>query len=312
VKRLVAVGLWVLVSLTLVFGVLGDAPGHAFAGTAGPEDFRLAPPTTQVLPAKAPGTGTDAVQGPFRALQLNLCHGGFAPCGDDSTLPETVALLRRLSGSGTPPDLISLNEICREDITADLVPAMADIWAADRTFFLFAPAVEIRAGDIMAPYPCANGDAYGNALVGHVPEDQFRGVDGLYGMYAAQSAETEKRSFGCLYLVGHYRACTTHLEAGDEPVAMNQCRTLMDKAIPYFLGRERVDLPILVAADLNLRDNTAGPYNVRNCVPPGYFRAGDGDVMHVLATGDFGFGRTDEFRLEHTDHNAFLATMTRP
>ncbi|GDY33381.1 hypothetical protein [Gandjariella thermophila] len=317
-RRIVPLGRWVLLVLVVVFGVLGDAPAPAeapppavAAGTAA-KDFRLATPSTQVLPARVRATGRGAVSRTFRELQLNLCHGGIAPCGDDSTLPEIDALLRQLSGSRTPPDLITLNEVCRDDIARHLASSMADVWPADKVFFLFAPAVDGNRGGAMAPYPCADGDAYGNAVIGHVPDAQYHGLAGLYGTYTAQTADPEKRSFGCLYLARHYYACTTHLEVADRAVAMRQCVTLMIEVIPFLAGHEGGNLPTVVGADLNLRDGAESPQNVRHCVPAGYHRAGDGDVMHVMVSGDIGLARTDRFPLRHTDHNAFLVTMTMP
>lgn len=311
-KKIVPLGHGVLLALAIVFGVLSDAPGPPTAQATGPDDFRLAAPTTQVLPARVRTAGPGAFPNTFRVLQLNLCHGGIAPCGDDSTLPEVDALLRRLSGNRTPPDLITLNEVCRNDIAGHLMSSMADVWPADKTFFMFAPAVDGSRSRTMAPYPCANGDAYGNAIIGHVPDSQYDGLGAAYGMYTAQSPDPEKRSFGCLHLNRHYYACTTHLEAASAPVAMSQCRTLLNRAIPYFKDREGADLPTVVAADLNLKYDTSSPDNIQNCVPAGYQRHGDGDLMHVMATTDIGFQRTDRFGLKHTDHNAFMVTMAMP
>ncbi|HKS45020.1 MAG TPA: hypothetical protein VJT49_07850 [Amycolatopsis sp.] len=266
-----------------------------------------------MLPPKTRTAGPVPVSNTLRALQLNLCHGGFAPCGGDSTIPEIEELLRRLSGGRTPPDLITLNEVCRDDIAGRLVSSMADVWPADNTFFQFAPAIDGNSGDAMAPYPCADGDEYGNAIIGHIPQSQYHGLTAVYGMYTVQSSsEDEKRGFGCLHVIRHYYVCTSHLEAGNEPVAMNQCLTLMSMAIPYFKGQEGVDLPTVVGADLNLRHDTSSRYDVQNCVPAGYHREGDGEVMHVVATTGTGFQRTDKIDLKHTDHDALMVTMTLP
>jgi hypothetical protein len=312
VRRFVPVSHGVLLTLAIVFGVLSDAPDPAVAQKTAQNDFRLAAPTTQVLPAKAGATRLGAVSNGFRALQLNLCHGGIAPCGDDATLPEIDALLRRLSGSRTPPDLISLNEVCRNDIAGHLISSMADVWPADKTFFMFAPAVDGNNRTPMAPYPCANGDAYGNAIIGHISDRQYRGLAAMYGVYAVQSSDPEKRSFGCLHVAGHYDACTTHLEAESAPVAMTQCRTLLNKVVPFFKRQEGTTVPTVVAGDLNLRDDTSSRDNVQRCAPAGYRRQGDGELMHVMATTDIVIQRTDRFGLKHTDHNAFMVTMALP
>jgi len=271
-----------------------------------------------VLPARWSGGTPHPLSGTFRELQLNLCDSGDATCYTGGrSVPEAASLMYMLRGTGKAPDLVTLNETCFDDVDGTLFHTMADIWPYDDTFYLFAPAVDGASGIDDLPYPCRDGDAYGNAIIGHVPHGELTGLttvsglDTMYGIYTAQGRSPEHRSFGCVYLPGHYYACVTHLLNANAAIAMRQCHALLGTVIPAFLDGRDASLPVLIGADLNLHYRR-GPYDVQNCVPPGYFRKGDGDVMHVLATRDVGFQRSDRYRMMRTDHDAFLVTLTLP
>jgi hypothetical protein len=285
------------------------APGGL---TAPNGTIRLHTGKLQKLPAKRPGATPSLVSGTFRELQLNLCNSGVAHCYTGGrSIDEAASLMYVLSNSATPPDLVTLNEVCYNDIASYLAYTMGDIWPADDIFFMFAAAIDGNSGAQQLPFQCTNGDAFGSAIIGHVPDSQYYGMDSLYGLYTAQNTEQEKRTFGCVYLVGHFYTCVTHLVNANESIAMNQCNALMSSAIPYFKSYEGVDLPTVAAGDLNLK-HAGGAYDVQNCVPAGYYRKGDGDVMHVMATNNIAFQRTDSFGMSFTDHNAFFVTLTMP
>jgi hypothetical protein len=70
------------------------------------------------------------------------------------------------------------------------------------------------------------------------------------------------------------------------------------------------ELPTVVGGDFNL--TFGGSPDVQDCVPTGWYRKGDGDVQHVIATDSFLFDSTEETSLEFTDHPAWLVRMFAP
>jgi endonuclease/exonuclease/phosphatase family metal-dependent hydrolase len=239
----------------------------------------------------APGVPVAPAGGPIRVVQLNLCNSGFAPCYTGGrSVPEAVTLV-----AAQHPDVLTLNEICRADAERALTGAMVRAWPGEWVFAAFQPAGDAQRH---APLRCRNGDEYGVAVLGHAPASGWSGAVARGGNYPMQDARsTEQRAWVCLQAVGRYRACTTHLAAGSGTVALAQCRHLLDIAV-------RDGGPLVVAGDLNLA--RGGAPDVRDCVPPGWSAAGDGDVQHVLTTGDFAAGSTRGIPLRQTDHPAWL------
>jgi hypothetical protein len=47
-------------------------------------------------------------------------------------------------------------------------------------------------------------------------------------------------------------------------------------------------------------------------VPAGYFRKGDSDVQHILATTDFAFSSSRKIAMSHTDHDGWFVALTAP
>jgi hypothetical protein len=47
-------------------------------------------------------------------------------------------------------------------------------------------------------------------------------------------------------------------------------------------------------------------------VPAGYFRKGDGDVQHIMATTDFTFSSSRKIGMSHTDHDGWFVALTAP
>ncbi|MDG4765088.1 hypothetical protein O7632_13425 [Solwaraspora sp. WMMD406] len=242
--------------------------------------------------------------GDFWQLQMNLCNSGHAGCyaGGDA-IDEGAYMIYLLM-----PDLVTVNEVCLGDVTNDLTPAMAGAWAGDWAFYVFMPAVT-AAG---TPVTCTNGDEYGVAVIGHMPDSLYYGFDAFGGHYGNQDSGNEKRAFACLYAIDHYYACTTHLTSDSEPIALAQCSELLTGVIPAIRAYEGVYRPTVLGGDLNLEYDTSDPENVQNCVPSGYTRKGDGNVQHIMATNDTPFYDTDTYLMFYTDHQAFLAKLTMP
>ena len=237
-------------------------------------------------------------------LQMNLCNSGFAGCyAGGQSVPEAAAVIR-----AQRPDVVTLNEICAGDVHGALAEAMRQAWPADRVFAQFQPAWDRER---QAPYRCQDGQEYGIGVVGRVAPASWAGVQTRGGIYPSQNPRpSEQRAWVCAYAVGNYVACTTHLESEDGPVALAQCQYLMNTAIPAVRAALGAGLPTVVGGDFNLR--YGGSPDVPGCVPPGWFRKGDGGVQQVLATSDFTFRSTGRIGMTYTDHDAWLVTLRTP
>ncbi|MBO0871619.1 MAG: hypothetical protein J2P15_23960 [Micromonosporaceae bacterium] len=324
-RRLVAlVAAGALVWLTSVPGPVHAAfPRHSGAGGGRPRvsapgaGAAASPATTdpsaqwlQVVPPRAgtvPDRNTQPLASSLRVLQMNLCNSGIARCYTNGrSISEAIALIRRLAGSGSAPDLVAVNEVCLRDVQ-NLLPVLARVWPGDFTWSLFAPARDRATGPAPQPFKCRNQDPYGSGILGHVPPASFHGITPLVGRYAAQSGDREERAYGCAYLTGNLYACVTHLSAEDHRVAFRQCQELLRKVLPGFERREGNQLTTVVSGDFNLLDQP-GTYGVGNCIPRGSYRTGDNSLQHVVVAGGT-TGAHSIFPMQFTDHPALLATV---
>jgi hypothetical protein len=294
---------WLLVGVVAGAALFAPAATSrpAVAGVAGHPGrtiHQLAHPEAPVLPAALPR------QAPLAVLQMNLCNSGFAGCyAGGQSIPEAAAVI-----AAQRPDVVTLNEVCDGDVTGALAAAMRQTWPADHVFAQFQPAWN-RANN--APYRCANGQQYGIGVLGHVAPAAWAGIEARSGIYPAQNAgSNEERAWVCVYAVGDYYACTTHLESDVGSVALAQCQYLMGTAVPATRAAFGGNLPAVVSGDLNLR--YGGSPNAQACVPTGWFRKGDNSVQHVLATSDFGFVSTRKTGMRHTDHPAWQVNLRTP
>ncbi|MGW4641859.1 endonuclease/exonuclease/phosphatase family protein [Sphaerisporangium sp. NPDC004334] len=230
----------------------------------------------------------------FKVLQVNLCNSGYAGCYEGgAAVPEAQSLIGRVR-----PDVLTANEICEGDV-APLRSAMGN---GDYEFR------QVQDERVAAAIQCTGGrGAYGVAVFS-VP--RYGKTASAGGWYSTQDSGSERRAWGCGRFGGFW-ACTTHLSAADEPVALQQCKQLMNEYIPQSHAQYGA-LPTVVGGDLNLEYDKSDPENAQNCVPAGYFRKGDGDVQHVIASTSFAFVRTDKYGMSHTDHAAFMVTLTAP
>jgi endonuclease/exonuclease/phosphatase family metal-dependent hydrolase len=241
----------------------------------------------------------------FWELQLNLCNSGIAGCyAQGRSIPEAAELISRVR-----PNLVTLNEICANDVPDRLAPSLAQAWPGDRIYYVFNAAVRRDTG---SPVKCNNGQDYGNAVLGRVPAATYQGVNAWRGTYTTQDSGNEQRTYACAYAVGDHLACATHLSASSEPVALAQCRALLFDVVPHIRSVETVTGKTVVGGDFNLEYDTSDPENAQNCVPSGHVRKGDGDVQHVVFSNDIAFVSTAKYGLRHTDHDGFLVRLTKP
>lgn len=256
-----------------------------------------------------PALKTDRVQaqttGRFWELQLNLCNSGFAACyANGDSVFEGGDLIFFLQ-----PNLVTLNEICSNDIPNYLLPSLGEAWPNDWVYYVFMPAISKSTN---AAYKCKNGDDFGNAVMGRVPAGSFQGVNAWGGLYTSQDAKDEQRTFACAYAIGDHLACATHLSSDSEPIALAQCRALMFDVVPFIRATEGTSGKTIVGGDFNLEFDTADPENVQNCVPAGNTRKGDGAVQHVIFSNDLVFNSTENYGLTYTDHDGFMVKLTMP
>ena len=233
------------------------------------------------------GWADDAAE--FRVLQLNLCHSGHvASCfTGDEAIEQAIAVMQ-----GEQPDVVSLNEVCRSDVSV-LAGSSYQGW--------FTPARD-RNGN---PVKCTNGEDYGIAML-----HQAGRTTSVSNGYTAQDSGNERRVWMCSRLDDGTAACVTHLSTSSS-VAMDQCEELLDINVPAHTGGSAA----VVAGDFNLRYNRWNPWqpNVQDCVPGGFFRKGDGSVQHIMASSaHFAFIATEVIDMDGaTDHPGLLVRLSR-
>jgi hypothetical protein len=248
----------------------------------------------------------------FYTLQLNLCNSGSAPCYDQNlgrSVGEGIGLIK-----DKRPDLVTLNEVCRDDVYEDLYPVMRDLWPNEWVFAAFFPAYQPYDGGVWPPDPktCVNKQEYGSAIIGR----SFTDIDddppsaGVHHSFYPESRQNpnarEWRSWGCVDIVDMLWTCTTHLDDDDPLWAMSQCEYLMYDKLPE-LQEAWGYLPSVVGGDLNM-----GYPFVQGCVPDNWWRKGDDDVQHIMYTDDFTFVFTERIEMQYTDHPAWLVAASTP
>ena len=108
--------------------------------------------------------------------------------------------------------------------------------------------------------------------------------------------------------------CTTHLASTSASTALAQCKALMTDTVPYLRGQvagsTKASVPVVVGGDLNLKHGgLLNKAEVQDCVPAGFTRKGDGDVQHVLFSGEWSFVGSNKFTLKNTDHVAWQVKL---
>jgi len=242
---------------------------------------------------------------PFTTLQLNLCNSGLAACyatlNNGRAVPEAYAAIMALR-----PQIVTLNEVCRDDVVTGLYPALARGFPGDQVFWAFQPTADRL--DASRAYRCHNGEPYGVGILGRVRAESWAGLSVFNGLYPQQGdGPDELRVWLCVAAIANYYACTTHLTFASASVAFRQCRHLLHVEIPAMRTAVGSAAPVLVAGDLNLRDG--GTPDVRDCVPAGYRHLGDGDVQHLIVSGDLDLGPARRYPMRHTDHSGWHVSV---
>ncbi|MCX6463251.1 MAG: endonuclease/exonuclease/phosphatase family protein, partial [Pseudonocardiales bacterium] len=249
-------------------------------------------------PADAPGAPAPA-DAPVRLLQLNLCGSGLAACHTGRATDEAAAVLR-----AQVPDLVTLNEVCRDDVAAleRALAAAVPPGEGGGVGSAFQPA---RDGGTGEPYRCRDGQEYGIGLVSRGPSASAGGIHP-----AQDPADPEERAWLCVDRTAGppLAVCTSHLAYTDRAVARAQCRHLFDTVVG---ARRAGGVPVLVGGDLNL-GTAAGP-ELAACLPAGSAVADDGRVQVVAATPGVTVRdvRTIDLR-GATDHPGLLVTLEVP
>ncbi|MBM7495032.1 endonuclease/exonuclease/phosphatase family metal-dependent hydrolase [Micromonospora luteifusca] len=253
------------------------------------------------LPAgPSPTSSADTVEPTIlRALQMNLCNSGRASCYTGQSLARAAEVI-----SAEAPDLVTLNEICQDDVTA-LERVFATVHSGRTAVSAFQAARDRPSG---GDTRCRNGQPYGVGLLTHVqtpdtPHAVYRGIHPTQDL-----ADPEERPWLCVNVDSVLLACTTHLAATSYRVALAQCGHLLNTILPT-IRRHGGYAPTVLSGDLNLRDG--GYPDVRSCTPPDHQRIDDGALQHIIATFDIRLCcRKSLVMRGATDHPGLLATLS--
>jgi endonuclease/exonuclease/phosphatase family metal-dependent hydrolase len=254
-----------------------------------------------VMTASAAQSAAPITPKPLQILQMNLCDSGIGRCYTGRSVAEAAGVIR-----ADEPDVVTLNEVCRDDV-GTLERSLRGV-TGGVVVSAFRAATDRRTGDA---YRCRNGQPYGIGLLVHVPTG-YHGYTTYSGIYPTQDpTDPEERAWLCLDAIGSFYACTTHLANTSPTVALAQCNYLLHTAIPAVRERSGSYEPTVLGGDLNL--GSAGPQDVRACVPSGYVGRGDGGVQYVLATIDFSLTSDRSIGMDGTtDHPGLLVALTTP
>jgi hypothetical protein len=243
-------------------------------------------------------TGSAAVGARLRVLQLNLCNSGIASCYTGHSVARAAAVI-----SGVGPNLVTLNEVCREDVS-DLEQVLAEGARDGDVVSAFQPAGDRRTA---AAFRCRNGQSYGIGLLARFPSLDH-GYSIHAGIYPTQdTGDPEERAWLCID-TSDLVACTTHLANTKATVALAQCRYLFDTAIPALPRRGRAE-PTVLGADLNLKPHHLP--DVRSCLPSGYVQTYDGGTQYIVGSRDLRVSSGTTIGMSKTtDHPGLLGTLS--
>lgn len=256
-------------------------------------------PSTVGPPPGPPTPAGRAPAAPVRVLQLNLCNSGIAACYTGRSTTQAATVIR-----AETPDLITLNEICQDDMPT-LQRALTDVTPSATVASAFQPARDRRTGD---PYRCRNGQQYGIGMLSRWPSTPGSAAGG--GIYPTQDTDDpEERAWLCLDVAATpaVAACTTHLAYTKREVAGAQCRYLFGTVIAQMRARDGA-APLVLGGDLNL-----GPGNspdLKSCLPARSALVDDGGQQHIVATPELAISSSRTIDLRGTtDHPGLLVTL---
>jgi endonuclease/exonuclease/phosphatase family metal-dependent hydrolase len=243
-------------------------------------------------------TAASAESATLRVLQFNLCNSGIAACYSGRSVAQAATVIR-----DTDPGVVTLNEVCREDVQA-LGRAVQDRYGG-RLARVFTAARDRRTG---ADFRCRNGQPYGIGVLARLPTTSpwYTSSSGIYPTQDLR--DPEERAYLCVDVAGAFDTCTTHLSGTSATVALAQCHYLFGTALPAIRSRDR-NAAAVVAGDFNLGD---GGSAMRSCTPAGYARRDDGSSQQVLAFPGFAVGTATRIDMHGTtDHPGLLVALSR-
>ena len=233
---------------------------------------------------------------------MNLCNSGRAGCYSGGRAVRTAAAVI----GHTRPDMVSLNEVCRDDVhTLELAMSATFHRATVASAFKFA---EDRSSK--APVRCQSGQEYGDGVLVLAPSaaDRVRRYGGIYPMQDPN--DVEERVWVCVDLASRFSACTTHAASTDTATALSQCRYLLSSAVRPMHRHDRGGR-IIVGGDFNLA--AGGAPNPQACLPPGYQRADDGALQDVVVSPSIAVRSHAVIDMRGaTDHPALLVELGVP
>ena len=242
---------------------------------------------------------SDGIRPSLRVLQLNLCDSGIAACYTGRSVREAAEVIR-----AEQPDIVTLNEVCRDDVTA-LEPVLSDSNRGGFVESAFEAAVDRRTA---AAFRCRNGQPYGIGLLVRI-RPPYHGYRRLGGVYPIQdTGDPEQRVWLCLHAVSNFYACTTHLASSSRTVASAQCGYLLSTSMPAVRAHGGPD-PVVLGGDFNLR--FGGSDDSQSCVPLGYRHATDGASQHILVSAQLTMRSSRSISMQGTtDHPGLLVDLT--
>ncbi|MFM6848676.1 MAG: endonuclease/exonuclease/phosphatase family protein [Terrabacter sp.] len=238
------------------------------------------------------------VEGTVRVLQLNLCNSGRADCYSEGRAISLASVLIRQY----EPDVVSLNEVCRDDLDV-LRRAMA---AASPTTSPASAFGRVDDRDTQRPVRCRNGQDFGDGvLVATSPSAAIRIYSGANPVQNPR--DPEQRAWACIDVASRFTACTTHSTSANASVALQQCSHLLATVIPG-LGRPDSLGPVILGADLNLP--ARGSTSPDACLPSGYRRVDDGGLQDVVVSPGIGVRSHSVIDMQGTtDHPGLLVEV---
>jgi hypothetical protein len=239
-----------------------------------------------------------------RLLQMNLCNSGRADCySGGRAVSMAVALIHEHR-----PEMVSLNEVCRDDIRV-LKQAMSATFPAAAVASAFTSAKERQT---QAPVRCQNGQEFGDSVLVAISPPAV-GSRSYSGVYPVQDPhDPEERVWVCIDLATRFSACTTHTTSANTTIALNQCRYLLNTVVPMISRRNGVGR-IILGADLNLVAH--GSPSPQSCLPSGYQRTDDDGRQNVVVSPGIGIRAHSVIDMHGTtDHPGLLVDvgLSRP
>ncbi len=312
-------------SVNLLTGLFYPAGDGAWSPTTGASGSGKVVPMGGIAISELMGAAKASTVTTFLTLQMNLCNGGGAACFRGGA---AVTKARQVIADYAPA-MVTLNEICESDATDRLLPVMLNLYRSEWLYWSFMPAGDREAGGAARTCTDSRG-RYGNGVIGRLFTETGPSLEYFGQLYPdteaapnerQDKASRELRSWLCVDANHQYWGCTTHPDNDDDTgkdtvekdrVAFNQCNYFTKTVMPYAQAVVGYH-PTVLGGDINLTYEPGAKYNVQSCVPSGWFRKGDGELQHTMATNDFGFVSTLELDMEGTtDHPAWIVVLNRP